>query len=296
MFVVASHVIQTLNHDRWLGTLLREWIWAPLGMSSTYFSLEDALQAPEHFAAGYSWRRDDGGGKGGAFERIPYMAVDEVSGAGSVISCVDDYVKWIRMLLREEGPLPREGHAAVKTPRMFSDPGSVLASYGNATEKGKGKKLPYDAPLGYGFGWWVGSYRGHAFWTHSGGMHAYGAEVFFFPGLDFGVVTFGNTAGTSNYVGLFAVWQLVDDRLGVPDEERHDWQAGYVQTLFIVKVSIDGGHDANATIGPTDIGASTREWTPTSPTPSTRLSRTGPRSHRHCLWQRMRALTITRLT
>lgn len=226
MFVVASHVIETLAHGRWLGALLREWIWAPLGMTATYFSLADALAAPEHFAAGYSWDRDER-----AFVRIPYMALDEVSGAGSVISCVDDYVKWIRMLLREEAPLPREGHAAVKTPRMFSDPGSVLASYGNATGEGEGRgkgKLPYDAPLGYAFGWWSGSYRGHAFWTHSGGMHAYGAEVFFFPGLDFGVVTFGNTAGTSNYVGLFALWQLIDDRLGVPKEERHDWEAEYV--------------------------------------------------------------------
>ncbi|CAN8098298.1 unnamed protein product [Discula destructiva] len=222
MFIVASHAIQTLTGGRWLGDLLREWLWAPLGMDATYFSLPDALAAPEHFAAGYSWRRD---GEEAAFVRIPYMPLDEVSGAGSVVSCAADYVKWIRMLLREQGPVPAAGHAALKTPRMYVDPASVLASYGNATARKKA--LPYDAPLGYAFGWNVGSYRGHSFWTHSGGMHAYGAEVFVFPGLDFGVVTFGNTAGTSNYVGLFAVWQLVDDRLGVPEEERFDWEAQF---------------------------------------------------------------------
>lgn len=227
MFVVAAHVIQTLTGGVWLGDTLRAWIWAPLGMDATYFSLEDALAAPEHFARGYSWLRGEGGegGEGGEFVPIPYMPTDEVSGAGAVVSCVDDYVKWIRMWLREEGPVPRQGQAAIKTPRMFSEPETVLESYGNATAK---KKLPYDAPLGYSFGWWVGSYRGQAFWTHSGGMHAFGAEVFFFPGLDFGVVTFANTAVTSNFVGLFAVWQLVDDRLGVPEEERFDWEGEYV--------------------------------------------------------------------
>lgn len=220
MFVVAGHVIQTLT-GRWLGDSLRAWIWDPLRMNSTYFSLEDALAAPEHFAAGYSWVPERG-----EFATVPYMPLDEVSGAGSVVSCVEDYTKWIRMMLREDAPLPKKGHRSVKTPRMIIDPESVfsLAGYGSNSSKSQ----PYDAPQLYALGWFMGSYRGHTFWTHSGGMHAYGAEVFFFPSLDFGVVTFGNTAGSSNWVGLFAVWQLVDDKLGVPEEERHDWEAEYV--------------------------------------------------------------------
>lgn len=220
MFVVAGHVIQTLTGS-WLGDSLREWIWDPLGMHATYFSLEDALAAPEHFAAGYSWVADRG-----EFVTVPYMPLDEVSAAGSVISCVEDYTMWIRTMLREDAPVPKEGHRSIKTPRMISTPQSIfsLAGYGGNSSK----VLPYDAPLSYALAWWTGSYRGHTFWTHSGGMHAYGAEVFFFPSLDFGVVTFGNTAGSSNWVGLFAVWQLVDDKLGVPEDERHDWEAEYV--------------------------------------------------------------------
>lgn len=220
MFVVAGHVIQTLTGS-WLGDSLREWIWEPLGMDATYFSLEDALAAPEHFAAGYSWVKERG-----EFVTVPYMPLDEVSAAGSVVSCVEDYTKWIRTMLREDSPVPKEGHRSIKTPRMISSPQSIfsLAGYGGNSSK----ILPYDAPLSYALAWWTGSYRGHTFWTHSGGMHAYGAEVFFFPSLDFGVVTFGNTAGSSNWVGLFAVWQLVDDKLGVPEDDRHDWEAEYV--------------------------------------------------------------------
>lgn len=229
MYVVATHAIQTLAGGRWLGDVLRERIWAPLGMRATRFSLEDALAAaPEglHLARGYGWRSPGGGGPEAAadesgFRAVPFMPTDEIGGAGAVMSNVEDYALWIRSLLREEGPVPKEGHRAIKTPRMFVDPATALPSSG----------APYDFAMAYALGWLVNSYRGHRFWTHSGGMHAYGAEVFFFPDLDFGVVTLGNTAGTSNYVGLLAVWKLVDDKLGVPEEERHDWAAGYVYFL-----------------------------------------------------------------
>lgn len=208
MFVAATHVIQTLTNGRWLGDVLREWVWEPLGMKSTYFSLPDALAAPEHFAGGYAWDKDNE-----KFASVPYMPVDEVGGAGSVISCVDDYVKWIRMLLREEGPLPKSAHKEIKTPRAIVGPGDHLPGAGE----------PFDGPIMYALGWETSSYRGHRFWTHAGGMHAYGAEVFFFPDLDFGVVALGNTAGTSNNVELLLIWELVDEKLGVPKSERYNW-------------------------------------------------------------------------
>lgn len=210
MYVTATHVIQTLTGGQWLGDLLKEWIWTPLGMKSTYFSLPDALAAPEHFAGGYVWDKSHGN-----FSSVPYMPVDEVGGAGSVISNVDDYTRWVRSLLRETGPLGESGHAAVKTPRAIVSPPEALPG-------GEGAP-PYDGPMMYSLGWETTSYRGHKFWTHAGGMHAYGAEVFFFPDLDFGVVAFGNTAGTSNLVELLLVWELVDERLGVPEGERYDW-------------------------------------------------------------------------
>lgn len=222
MYVVATHAIQTLAGGRWLGDVLRERIWAPLGMHATRFSLEDALAAPDHLARGYSWSRE-----AGAFSAVPFMPTDEIGGAGAVMSNVEDYARWIRSLLREEGPVPKEGHRAIKTPRMIVDPSELLPSGG----------APYDSATMYALGWEVNSYRGHRFWTHAGGMHAYGAEVFLFPDLDFGVVTFGNTAGSSNYVGLLAVWKLVDDKLGLPEEDRHDWAAGYVFLLDFLETT-----------------------------------------------------------
>lgn len=223
MYVVATHVIETLTGGRWLGDVLREWVWGPLGMHSTYFSLEDAVAAPEHLADGYAWDRDGEGGAGG-FVRVEFMPTDEIGGAGAVMSSVEDYTKWIRSLLREDGPVPKEGHRAVKTPRIIVSPEAALPSP-------SGEKGPYESASMYGLGWLTSSYRGHKFWEHDGGMHAYGAEVYFFPDLEFGVVTFGNTAMSSNALGLILLWELIDDKLGVPEDERHDWGSKYVEQV-----------------------------------------------------------------
>jgi len=152
LWQVTSHAIETLT-GRWLGDVLQEWIWAPLGMGSSYFSLQDALAGPEHFAAGYYW--DDAAD---TFREVPYMDVTETSGAGAVISNVKDYAKWIRALLHEAKPLSKDILEAVKTPRIFT-----------GDDTGTDDEKAYDMPEAYGHGWFTNSYRGHRFWTHSGG-------------------------------------------------------------------------------------------------------------------------------
>jgi CubicO group peptidase (beta-lactamase class C family) len=203
MFMVVSHVLQTLT-GQWVGTSLREWIWEPLGMNSTYLSVEEAQTAPEHLADGYYWDYEER-----AFRWVSFSDLNEASGAGGIVSNVLDYSRWLTCLLSEAGPLSKQGHQAIKTPRMVV-PGS-----------GDG----FDASLSYALAWNLGTYKGHRVYTHGGGMDAYGTEVYFLPDVGYGVVTMGNTAVTANHVGNILVWKLINDRLGVPEEERHDWVA-----------------------------------------------------------------------
>ncbi len=205
MYAVLSHVIETLT-DRWLGDVLREWIWTPLDMRSTYFDLDDALAAPEHLASGYYWDNHTR-----EFREVPYMALQEVSGAGSVLSTVRDYACWVHCLIHETKPLSSAGLAAIKAPKTIIRPTPGA----------------FDTPPIYASGWQTSSYRGHRFYTHSGGMHAYGTEVYFFPDLKYGVVTFANTAYTSNAVGDILAWHLAEEKLGIPPEQRHDWNGEY---------------------------------------------------------------------
>jgi hypothetical protein len=44
-----------------------------------------------------------------------------------------------------------------------------------------------------------------------------------FPGLNYGLVSFGNTGSTSNAAELRLIFHLVDEKLGIPYEKRRDW-------------------------------------------------------------------------
>jgi CubicO group peptidase (beta-lactamase class C family) len=206
MFVALSHVIETVT-GRWLGDLLRERIWGPLGMKATYFELSDALDAPEHFANGYAWNST-----AEKFERIEYMNVTAVTGAGAVISNVKDYAKWVRCLINGGGPLSEEVRKDIMTPRsiMSDTPGGGV-----------------DVTL-YGAGWMRTTFHGRVLYHHSGGMHAYGAEVYWLPDDKFGVVSFGNTATTSNHVQEILIYRLMEEKLGIPAEHRYDLDSEYV--------------------------------------------------------------------
>ncbi len=76
----------------------------------------------------------------------------------------------------------------------------------------------------YTLGWDTTTYKGHQRWAHNGGTDSFGTEVNFFPGLKYGVVTFANTALSSNAIGEILSYKLIDDRLGVPPEKRGKWE------------------------------------------------------------------------
>jgi CubicO group peptidase (beta-lactamase class C family) len=202
MYIVASHVIETLTKKK-LGDLIKEWIWKPLGMNSSCFDLDSAKTAVEDLAHGYNFRyhTNDGG-----YKDLGWLELDGVAGAGSVISNVLDYAKWARAIMNKSTPLSKSGFESWLRPRtiMPSDP-------------------PFTGPRLYALGWRTGVYRGHQFYTHSGGMKGYGAELLIFPGIEFAVTAMANTSGTSNFLGQRLTWHLVDEKLNVALEERFDW-------------------------------------------------------------------------
>ena len=60
---------------------------------------------------------------------------------------------------------------------------------------------PFTGPFAYTLGWDFGIYNKYEFFTHTGGMEAFGTLIVFFPELEYGLVTFGNTAGAA-YLGM----------------------------------------------------------------------------------------------
>lgn len=212
MFVVASHVIETLTGD-WLGDFLKKNIWEPLGMNSTFFSKADALNSKDELALGYKWEN-------GKFVELPLMSLHEISGAGSVISNVLDYAKWAYAIMNPDkeingrkSPLSKETIEELWKCRTLMPMGE-----------------PFTGPQAYSLGWTHGVYRGHHWVRHSGGMNSFGTDFILFPDLKYSVIGFGNTAGTSNLVEIAIMFHLIDERLRVAPEQRFDWNKKFVFT------------------------------------------------------------------
>jgi len=142
------------------------------------------------------------------------MGTTELAGAGAVISTVQDYGRWLKCLLHENEPFSKDVHNDIKKPRMLI-----------TTEPTRGADIVH-----YGLGWARKVYRGHVVYSHSGGMHAYGAQTYWVPEANFGAVAFANTSWSSNAVEDIIIYRLIEDKLGIAESERFDFDGEYVAT------------------------------------------------------------------
>ncbi|KAI9151671.1 D-aminopeptidase [Paramyrothecium foliicola] len=220
MFITLSHVVETLT-GKWLGDVLKETIWEPLGMNSTYFDLDHAKRAQNHLATGYYW---DEATK--TYKETPFMETHDLSGAGGILSTATNFAKWVQCLLNEAEPFSEKTHKDIQTARIITAPA----------------KSPFELET-YGLGWQRVVFKGHAVYNHSGGVLAYGAQVYWVPDIKFGVVAFSNTSGTSNVIQDVAVWRLIQDKLGEPAEGRFDAGERWRERLKFFTSKAHGGLD-----------------------------------------------------
>lgn len=203
MFIAVSHAIETVT-GKSLDVFLRERIWDPLRMRSTFLSLDDALNHvsvnPEiNFARPYAW---DNLTSAQRSVELPYCTAT-LSGAGGIISNVLDYAKYVRSMIRKSGPLSEAGYSEVLKPR------SIMP---NVVPQFKSQMM-------YSLGWMCGVYRGEQVFLHPGGIDGMTSAMIFLPGRDWGVVCFCNALSWGQEE---LAWKLVDDLLGVPQEDRVD--------------------------------------------------------------------------
>lgn len=203
MYITLSHVVETVT-GKWLKDVLKETIWEPLGMKSTYLDLQEAKDAGEDLAQGYVWNET-----ANEYKAV-VDTVQQSSGAGGIVSNVLDYAKWLKCLLHQTGPFSNITHEEIRKPRMI---------YVSTPSSGNDVQL-------YGLGWARTVFHGQVVYTHSGGTQAFGTDVYWLPDLKYAVAIFGNTAGTSNAVETLVVRRLVEDKLKIPVDERLDLSEG----------------------------------------------------------------------
>ncbi|KAL4862056.1 hypothetical protein BDV12DRAFT_50004 [Aspergillus spectabilis] len=203
MYVVAAHLIEKTTNTT-LYEFLRENLWGPLGMNSTYLDVAPALADGRDVSEGYWFNPDN---NETLATNLAYGPV--VRGAGNTLTSVTDYAKWISALLSRAPPIPDEGY------NMLFGAHSIFEL---------GVSEPYDAPTLYGFGWILQSYRGVQIIQHGGAQVGFGALVVLIPKVEVGFAILGNEmVGTNSASGILA-FEIIDTVLGVPEGERFDWE------------------------------------------------------------------------
>ncbi|WP_108659217.1 serine hydrolase [Acuticoccus kandeliae] len=185
-------------------TLSDEALYKPLGMTSTSSRLADFL-AHEDRAVGHV--RVDG-----AFAALAQRAPDPQSPAGGVSSTVEDFSRWMIMVLAN-GKL--DGEAFIKEKALL--PAVTPQSVSRASDSMAA------LPSFYGYGIGVGTHGpGPVVLSHSGAFQlGTGTNYMMLPSQNLGIVTFSNGAPVGAVEAIGA--EFMD--LAIDGETTNDWLA-----------------------------------------------------------------------
>jgi CubicO group peptidase (beta-lactamase class C family) len=156
-YVLVGAVIEAASGKPW-HAYLDEALFRPLGMRNTGYALDPKFKS--RVVRGYTYENDK------LADAHP-ISMTQPHAAGSLVSTVDDLLKWNRAL--HEGRVLRED-----TYRH------MIVPEGSATERG------------YGYGLFTDSWRDHPVLRHGGGIFGFVSSLAYVPGEEITVVVLEN--------------------------------------------------------------------------------------------------------
>lgn len=207
MYTAAAYLVENKS-GLTFSDYLENNFFKPLNMTSSSLqpSRARAKGFEDRFARGHEWDK-----KTEKMTSIGMVEVPEADGAGSIITSVNDYIKWVRAMMNQEGPVTEQVYEGIMRPRTIAST--------------KMDKLPpYTSPSLYCAGLERSWYRGHLRVDHGGGVTGYSTKQFFLPGHKFGGVVISNSGSTDGADDVI-VDELIDELLQVPESELPDWEA-----------------------------------------------------------------------
>ncbi|KAK3697854.1 hypothetical protein LTR37_017245 [Vermiconidia calcicola] len=153
-------------------------------------------------ARNYCWLND-------AFEEVAWEHCPEAQGAGSIFTSVNDYIRWVKAMMRQESPVVKEIYDGLTKTQIVLNPEDDIDELAPHTSP-----ETYDASLG------VYYYRGQQVVKHDGQIPGLGSCHFFLLQFKFGGVILANSDSASE-LGHTVSNQLIDevldtDRTGMP--------------------------------------------------------------------------------
>ncbi|KAL2809227.1 beta-lactamase/transpeptidase-like protein [Aspergillus granulosus] len=203
MYITAAHLIEKTTNQS-LYEFLRENLWSPLNMTSTYLDTAPALADQRPVSEGYHFNPST---NTTIATNLAYSR--GIRGAGNILTSVNEYAKWVAALLSHAPPISEAGYAA-----LFNAHSIIMPQV----------NPPFSAPDLYGFGWILQSYKGVQIIQHGGAQPGFGANVVLIPALDTGFAILGNEMLGTGAASSVLAFEIIDDLLGLKEEERFDWE------------------------------------------------------------------------
>ena len=201
MFLTAGYLGGRINGSTW-EELVQSNVLAPLGMTNTKFSSEDARKTPD-YALPYRKNR-----KTEIVGDIEFSRWGDVGPAGSINSCIDDLAQYLLMHVNK-GTIDGKTVLGKNNAEQMQSPQMVVQ--GNPL-------FPELGDMSYGMGLFVETYRGHKYVNHGGNLDGFSAEFSFLPSDGIGVVVLTNLDGT--FLRDLVPFSVFDRLLGL---ETIDW-------------------------------------------------------------------------
>jgi CubicO group peptidase (beta-lactamase class C family) len=202
MYAAAGYCLEILTGKTW-ENFVRENIFIPLKMNSTFFTIEE-MEIQDDFA--YPYYEDRETGK--LIKRPFYREFEGVGPCGSIISNIEDMSKWV-ITLMDQGNY--EGKNVISSDILKETLQPAMA-YPNTELETQG----YDEILNsvYGMGRGIAAYKGHYFTRHGGSIGGFYSLVSMMPYDSVGVIVFVNGAHNGSLPSTIS-YNIYDRLLGL---------------------------------------------------------------------------------
>lgn len=207
MYMLQGVIAERITEKSW-GENIEESLFKALEMTSSSTSI-NALKKNNKAAIGYYF-------EDGITTKIDYFDLIAIEPAGAINSSVTDISKWMMAWLNKG---------------MYNDKQVLPAKYVKAAMSSQMVKSgflprkfdPSTFMSNYGYGWDIGSYKGHYRVDHSGNIEGFSATIALYPSDSLGIVILTN----QNRSGIpQTVRNIVADKL-LDTPETEDWTARF---------------------------------------------------------------------
>jgi hypothetical protein len=201
MYTVLTHLVEVKSKQPF-SEFLDKRIFTPLGMESSNLQPSNANTKGlgDRIAAGYIWEKSSG------YHKCESVDCPEGQGAGSIITSANDFIKFVKALINQEGPISKKVYQGLVKMRSF--PHHYPA-----------RLKQFTSPPIYAAGMEVYYYRGYMVVGHNGVISGFGSRFAFIPDIRFGAVIMGNSAGAGPVANIL-IRELIDEFLGISKIER----------------------------------------------------------------------------